>query len=935
MAKVYLEANDSFELSSDATIFGATGSETVLINGTPDITLDPNVERVELSGDVADYTFEITGTIITVYSGGSAVVTFTSLNQVTDLVFADGAAELSLTGLNTATLGGTAISTTAAAVVPAVFNTTDTSDTADGGTTPVEGQTFTLTTGDDISGVLVGSAGTTSTDGNDTFIATTGTLGANDVLVGGAGTDTLNVAATVASTAPFSVVSIENVNFNVTSFADIAMDANNIISTGTTITVNNLQAGGTTAATINNVESGATVVAGSGVTGTFTVDADGYVTINGGSATKVVADLNNVTTQSSIVANSVTGGTAVTTGNADIEVAKVDDVSISSTSAKYIIVSGDAGTDDAATISAKNASTTTVVGLETALGGAGKEVEYLTLSGNGGAVTYDLDATDDNPTKYTFVGDQDVMIVGTAAQFTGDTASDTMTAGTSTIKIDANTAATFDLDALIVDVIEIAGTTTAGIYQVADTQAVKISADATASTYTSVNATDTAETLNLTVKVSQGGATNVDDFETVNLTVDDGAATTGTITLNDLNASNATAGVVNVFGADNLVLTGADAKFLNAATFTGTLTATLAADLLKVTGGNGNDTIVGSQLAFTVDGGAGTDTIRFEGVTTTDLTAVAETISNVEILALDTVSAGIHNLTVDTAFISGKSYVVTGTGANDILTVITSGTGTLDLSSLTVDDTDVAVVITTTATNGVANNITGSNADDTTAAAAATGVFTIDSKGGADVIVTGTAADFITLGEGADSVDADTGADTINLTEVTAAVDTVIIAAGDSTEAAMDKISGFTTHATTGDILKIATAALNSAAVSITDATSYTTETDSGTITAAVSTTGILTLGGTAKANVDTLAEWIDIAEAAISSNLLVQDTENTHATIAFEFSGNTYVVQGTDSSATGGGAITYATEAVVELTGVTGITGLSATAAANVIDIA
>lgn len=131
MAKVYLEANDSFELSSNATIFGATGSETVLINGTPDITLDPNVERVELSGDVADYTFEITGTIITVYSGGSAVVTFTSLNQVTDLVFADGAAELSLTGLNTATLGGTAIPTTAAAVVPAVIDDTDTSDTAD------------------------------------------------------------------------------------------------------------------------------------------------------------------------------------------------------------------------------------------------------------------------------------------------------------------------------------------------------------------------------------------------------------------------------------------------------------------------------------------------------------------------------------------------------------------------------------------------------------------------------------------------------------------------------------------------------------------------------------------------------------------------------------------------------------------------------------
>ena len=50
---------------------------------------------------------------------------------------------------------------------------------------------------------------------------------------------------------------------------------------------------------------------------------------------------------------------------------------------------------------------------------------------------------------------------------------------------------------------------------------------------------------------------------------------------------------------------------------------------------------------------------------------------------------------------------------------------------------------------------------------------------------------------------------------------------------------------------------------------------------------------------------------------------------IAFEFDGDTYVVEGRDAV---GNA--YATSAVIQLTGVTDITGLSTTAAATVIDI-
>lgn len=68
---------------------------------------------------------------------------------------------------------------------------------------------------------------------------------------------------------------------------------------------------------------------------------------------------------------------------------------------------------------------------------------------------------------------------------------------------------------------------------------------------------------------------------------------------------------------------------------------------------------------------------------------------------------------------------------------------------------------------------------------------------------------------------------------------------------------------------------------------------------------GIMTLSGADAASVDTLAEWIAQAEAAIGNSEVV----------AFEFSGNTYVLD----SAAGG-----TTDMVIELTGVTGVAGIA-----------
>jgi len=438
-----------------------------------------------------------------------------------------------------------------------------------------------------------------------------------------------------------------------------------------------------------------------------------------------------------------------------------------------------------------------------------------------------------------------------------------------------------------------------------------------------------SETLNLAFKSSFADTLNVDDYETINLVVNDEVATTGTVTVGDLNASNAAAGVVNVTGADNLTLTGADAKFLNAEAFTGNLTATVASDLLKITGGTGNDRIYAADAAFVLDGGAGTDTLDIASGDL-DLSDNTVTLSNFEVIAIDSgAGASDDTLTMTSTQITGQSWAITGTdngGANDSLVVMMAGSGNLNLGNLVVDSADVSVTIDLANTAGVTHDITGSNADDTIDNAG-TGAITINGGSGADTLTTGSGADNITGGEGADAIDAGTGADTINLTETTRAVDTVTIDAGDSTETSMDAITGFATHATAGDLLNLPNTTV-ATSIAATDVSSVTSQ-SSDSVTASTSAAGIMTISGADAANIDTLAEYIDAAEILLAT-LIVDDADAEYGTLAFQFNGDTYVVHGSDSVA----EATYATNVVVKLVGLTGITGVSTTAAANVIDI-
>ena len=74
-------------------------------------------------------------------------------------------------------------------------------------------------------------------------------------------------------------------------------------------------------------------------------------------------------------------------------------------------------------------------------------------------------------------------------------------------------------------------------------------------------------------------------------------------------------------------------------------------------------------------------------------------------------------------------------------------------------------------------------------------------------------------------------------------------------------------------------------------------------ISATISSKGILTIAGANAADIDTLAEWVAVANIAAGAN---------GETTAFQFNGNTYVFQQQ-----------LAGDELVELTGLTGVTGL------------
>jgi len=772
----YDAAIEAAKTSNDADIAAAAKSEALTsADGTIYATVDAAYTAGSNVSNSDAVTAALTGSDGTVYASVDAAVTSN-----------DAAIEAAATASAEA-------STEASLVAGSGFSTVADLLAAYTAATSPANASYTLTSSTTSPDAYTGGAGV------DTITGTSSTYQSADIIIGGDGNDTMTITATGAVSAATLVSGVETVVFNQDSILDIAIDANNIKGYET-ITVNAVRTGGTTSANLDNVEAGGTIIAGSGITGTFDVQADGVVTINAGSATALIADFNSVTTGSS----TVTGNSASTVTLSDVYSA-----SVTATSASTINAEGTAGSTDSLTIVGKNATSTSTIALNTNSDGTNThQIENLTLSGSGGKATFAINGSDAVET-ITLTGDQDVQVNIALADIAAETVTDSTTAGTTTVEIGTVTA-TANIDKVVVDRITLDEDDMGAdrTITVADASTIKIKQDINGSdtlTIDSTKATNTnsAESITLETPVTVQDAINVSDFETINLVIDDGTSTTSTVTLANVVGSSTAGTVMNVSGVDNLTLTDVTTKHLNATDFSGNLTAGLDSNLLKVTGGSGAETLtLNTAVSVTLDGNGGTDTLRINEVTTSgaiDLSSNTVSLTDFEVLHIDHAdNSDDMDLSLLSSALNGLDLVVKGsegsaTTDEDVLIVV-ADTTTIDLDGLQVDTNDVEVTININAVKAVSTNIQGTNGIDTLSNAGAgnitiygnggddaittsTGTDYIDGGAGADNISSGAGSDTIIAGGGGDTIDTGTGSDTVNLTEATAAADTVKVGA--------------------------------------------------------------------------------------------------------------------------------------------------------------
>jgi hypothetical protein len=111
MSKVFLTTNETMPVNGTTTVYGGTGTETVILASGVKATLDGNIEKVVLSGSVSDYTFRVSGTQISVLSSARGeTVDFIGINGPVSLDFSDYTGlGLSLTGIGRASAGSLAL----------------------------------------------------------------------------------------------------------------------------------------------------------------------------------------------------------------------------------------------------------------------------------------------------------------------------------------------------------------------------------------------------------------------------------------------------------------------------------------------------------------------------------------------------------------------------------------------------------------------------------------------------------------------------------------------------------------------------------------------------------------------------------------------------------------------------------------------------------
>ncbi|MBO0346810.1 calcium-binding protein [Roseibium sp. CAU 1637] len=742
------------------------------------------------AGGDADGTFD-EATYLAANGDVQAAVTAGSLTSGYQHWVLYGQFEATRTGAQT--VGGTALTGTAA-----------------GGNV---GSTFALTTGVD---------NLTGTADNDTFksvlsgTSTEQTLSTGDVISGGAGTDTLEVLANgVTGTPLLQTTGVENVQVRAVADTTVNQQLMSGISTVSS-------EGSNASLTISNGSLDATYALNNTVAAATAGLTVGYTSVGGAADTAKLSVKNagnkagTVTTTQTIDVANGNGIEAVTLSTAGTNFVTLN----AGTGAKSITVTGN-GTND------------------------------LTVGSANGALT--LDASASTGANTFRVGSQ---LSGTGDVLKGGTGADTAIANIATTTVSTISGVeTLDLNftasslfnaSKVTDVtkLDITNTGTAATFSNLAATATNVVFDtsATGSGATLGYASSTNADVAVTVGKTTAAGTSTDIVGVGGLTVSGNAGKVAISSVSDKATTVNTLGAVALGSATGLTIDATSAA-VTAAAITGTavtdltMTATkgaitstsfaaadaLATVNLTATAGNiSTGTIAADDSLSTIALNAGATGTTDHSITSTigkSLTVGAKAV-NATLTATGEGDVSVTTAGTDTFIGTVDASTSTGSNTYDFSAYTGSGSFTITLGNAATGETNTASV----AGGSGASVLTGGTGTDILTGG--TGADVINGGAGNDTLLGGAGADVITAGEGTDTVASGIGADVIDLTETTAAVDTIVFGNAAATGAVAtdiafgalggsDAISGFTAGAG-GDVMTFDISALE-----IADGTEY------------------------------------------------------------------------------------------------------------------
>jgi Ca2+-binding RTX toxin-like protein len=616
----------------------------------------------------------------------------------------------------------------------------------------------------DLTANIDSGASYTGGSANDSFYATATTLTAGDSLVGGTGTDRLNLTIVGAATlgqnvATSGVEQISIINQH---------NAVNTLNADLMVGVSDIYYSGTAGVTVANVPSLPNAHLTS-IVGTVTVGTT--ATAKAGTADSVTVALNSagVSAAGAVVYDGVETINVVSGGNGSGAAAtpfaisgdSLQTVAISGAAQLFanVTLSGATGTK-LGTISAS--ALTGSADLTTAVPASGK----LSVTGSPQNDTVSVTGAYSADVSVAGGAGVDTLKLGTAIGYTAATTTAAAVSngtGVSGFEILTLTAG------LTQDMRALAGNTIATV-NIANTGTnVLSSAPTTIATLNVSEATATGVTVTLPT-TSAGAATTTSNLLTVNLGDTTPGSVNGTtvttlgladhqnISLNSIGAANTVTTLtgtalsgLTVTGDQNLtvssVASATGLSKIDAGAFTGStlsVTASASTTAMTVTGGTATLTVTTGSGADTITSGAGSDTITAGTGNNSVVAGAGNDTVSFGATGSNYVDLGGGNDTINVGSNSGNNTILGG-GGNDSITITGAGNNTVTLGAGT----------STVTLSGAGNNTV--NAGD------ATGISTITTGAGNDSITGGSANDVINSGGGNDTINAGPGNDSITI----------------------------------------------------------------------------------------------------------------------------------------------------------------------------